>query len=191
MAFVYGERIRLRAAERADIPMFVRWFSDPEVTEYLLTNIPFGLAEEEIWFEAMIRGPKEEHVLVIEARMEGVESGWTPVGNTSFMDLDATNRSTEIGIVLGEKEFWNRGFGTDAMKTMLRHGFENLNLHRIWLRVFTPNLRAIRAYEKAGYVLEGTYREAQFLHGRYIDVNVMSVLKHEWDKTNPKEGKDK
>lgn len=191
MAFVYGERIRLRAAERADIPMFVRWFSDPEVTEYLLTNIPFGLADEENWFEAMIRGPKEEHVLVIEAKMEGVEGGWTPVGNTSFMDLDATNRSTEIGIVLGEKEFWNRGFGTDAMKTMLRHGFENLNLHRIWLRVFTPNLRAIRAYAKAGYVLEGTYREAQFLHGRYIDVNVMSVLKHEWDKTNPKEGKDK
>ena len=66
------------------------------------------------------------------------------------------------------------------MRLICKHGFETLNLNRIWLRVFETNQRAIRVYEKAGFTIEGRYREGQFLRGKYVDVMIMSVLHSEW-----------
>ena len=77
----------------------------------------------------------------------------------------------------------NKGYGTEAMRTMCRYGFEELNLNRIWLRVYDTNPRARKAYEKAGFVYEGTFRQAEYKHGRYIDVHVMSILKSDWIKS--------
>ena len=68
------------------------------------------------------------------------------------------------------------------MQTMLRHGFETLNLHRIWLQVYVTNPRGIRAYEKAGFRHEGVFREGHYYGGRYLDVNLMSILRQEWDQ---------
>ena len=69
---------------------------------------------------------------------------------------------------------------------MLQHGFETLNLHRIYLRVYSTNPRARRSYEKAGFVLEGTLREAVYRHGKYADIHVMSVLRSEWSAAEGK-----
>jgi RimJ/RimL family protein N-acetyltransferase len=99
-----------------------------------------------------------------------------------FLPIDQKARSVEIGIMIGEKDYWNKGHGTEAMRTMCRYGFEELNLNRIWLRVFDTNPRARKAYEKAGFVYEGTLRQAEYKHGRYIDVHIMSILKSDWIK---------
>jgi RimJ/RimL family protein N-acetyltransferase len=96
------------------------------------------------------------------------------------MDTDWISRNAEVGIVIGEKDYWNKGYGSEAMQLMLKHGFETLNLHRIWLRVYGFNTRAIRAYEKSGFVHEGRKREASFIQGKYHDVLIMSVLQPEW-----------
>ena len=95
------------------------------------------------------------------------------------------DRSAEIGIMIGERQYWNRGFGTEAMRLMVQHGFENLNLHRIFLRVFETNPRGKRSYEKVGFKLEGRMREARYLKGKYIDVCLMSILKSEWFEKKP------
>jgi len=83
--------------------------------------------------------------------------------------------------LIGDKSYWNQGYGTEALRLLLRVGFETLNLHRIFLRVYETNPRAIRAYEKAGFVQEGRQRQAEFKDGRYIDVLVMSMLVAEYD----------
>lgn len=185
MPSITSERLRLRAAEKADIPMFIRWISDPEVTEHLLLRLPMSLAEEEIWFENMIARPAAEHVYVIEARIPlseaGAEAQWLPIGNTSFISILEIDRCAEIGIMLGEKSWWNKGYGTETMRTMLRHGFETLNLHRIWLQVYANNQRGMRAYEKAGFRREGIYREGHYQAGKYHDIILMSILRQEWD----------
>jgi len=83
---------------------------------------------------------------------------------------------------------WNQGLGAEAMSLLLRHGFETLNLNRILLRVYADNPRAIRSYQKAGFVQEGTLREAVFKRGKFEDVHLMSVLRREWlarKKENP------
>lgn len=192
MPSLYSENLRLRAAERSDLPMFVRWISDPEVTEHLLMRLPMSLAEEEIWFEKMIQRPASEHVYVIEIKLnvdpETFETDWMPIGTTSFQAIQPMDLNAEIGIMFGEKNFWNRGYGTETMKLMLRHGFNTLNLHRIWLQVYSANKRAIRAYEKAGFIQEGSFREGHYYHGAYSDVLIMSILKPEWELISQKEG---
>jgi RimJ/RimL family protein N-acetyltransferase len=179
---IYGERIRLRAAERGDIPTFVAWLNDPDVRQFLFLNLPLSVTEEEQWFETMQKTPPAEHVLVIEIK---IEDGWKAIGNTSFMGIDWLNRLAEIGIFIGEKSFWNQGYGRDTMLLMQKHGFETLNLNRIWLRVYEPNVRGIHAYENAGFQHEGKLRQAIFKDGRYYDVLLMSVLRKEWLERKP------
>jgi len=181
MPIIFGKRIRFRAPERSDIPRFVNWFSDPEVTAGLLQTIPMGLADEERWFEEMVKGPLLEHPLTIEARQEGPDGEtWVPIGNCGLQKIDWRNRHAELGIVIGEKRFWNQGYGTDAMRLLVQHGFKNINLNRIWLRVHADNPRAIRCYEKVGFVHEGRLRADQFKNGLYVDTLLMSVLKDEY-----------
>jgi RimJ/RimL family protein N-acetyltransferase len=83
-------------------------------------------------------------------------------------------------ITIGERDAWGRGLGTEATEMMLEHAFERLGLHRVGLSVFSYNLRAIRAYEKAGFRIEGRQREAILRDGRYWDEIQMGVLVDEW-----------
>jgi RimJ/RimL family protein N-acetyltransferase len=85
-----------------------------------------------------------------------------------------------VGIFIGDKSVWDQGYGTDVMRLLLKHGFETLNLNRIYLKVYATNLRAIRCYEKVGYVPEGRLREASYKHGQYVDFILMSVLRSEY-----------
>lgn len=174
---ILGKNIRLRAIERADLPMFTRWLNDPEVRHGLQIFLPLSLAEEEQWFEGMLKRQPEERPLVIEIN-EGKE--WVAVGNCSLFDIDWRNRSAEVGIFIGEKRYWNQGYGTASVKLLLKHGFEALNLNRIFLRVHENNPRAARAYEKAGFVLEGRMRQAHYQEGEYFDELAMSILRSEW-----------
>ena len=175
---IYGERVRLRALERSDVPQYYEWVNDPEVTAGLTLSLPMSTVDEEKWFESSTQRPQETRPLVIEVR-EG--DGWQMVGNCSFIDLDWVARSAEFGIMIGDKTVWNQGYGTETVLLLLRHGFNTLNLNRIGLKVFADNERAIRAYEKAGFVREGRMRQAVYRQGRYKDVLFMSVLREEWN----------
>ncbi len=186
---IYGDRIRLRALERADLPYFVSWLNDPEVRQGLSRYLPLSMAEEEHWFEETLKRDPVERPLAIEIkinnnltdRAEGeLQTDWIMIGNAGIFNLDWRNRSAELGIMIGDKRYWGKGYGTETMQLLLRHGFTTLNLHRIYLRVFADNPRAIRAYQKAGFTLEGRLRQAEFHAGKYQDVLVMSVLKPEW-----------
>lgn len=182
MPIIHGKRIRLRAAEKKDIPTFLRWINDEEVTEFLSLFSPISHHEEEGWFETMMEKPASEHILVIEIKNQEEPNRFTPIGSINFHNIDWRNRSAEVGIMIGEKALWDKGYGTETMRLMIDHGFNTLNLHRIWLRVFEKNQRGIRTYQKAGFQYEGKYRQAEFRHGEYQDVHLMSILTDEWQK---------
>jgi diamine N-acetyltransferase len=172
-----GKRIRLRAIEKEDLPIFVTWLNDPEVRRNLQLFQPLSLAQEEEWFKGILQQPLEEQPLMIEVK---TAEGWQSVGNVGLLKISNTDRAAEIGIVIGEKIFWGQGYGTEAMRLMLKHGFKELNLNRIYLRVYETNLRGIRSYEKAGFKLEGRLRQDRFMDGKYIDVLLMSILRSEY-----------
>ncbi len=176
---IYGERIRLRAVEREDIPRFVVWLNDPEVIAGILINLPMSSADETRWFEDLAKRTPEERGLAVE--MKTSDGGWKHIGSVGFQRLEWANRLAEFGIFIGEKALWNQGYGSEATRLMVKHGFETLNLNRIYLHVYETNPRAIRAYEKVGFVKEGILREARYQNGVYINVLLMSILRAEWD----------
>jgi len=176
---IYGKHIRLRAIEKEFLPLFVAWLNDPEVRANIAAILPFSLDEENNWYENMLKNPQAERPLTIEVSQDG---GWVPIGNCGLHAIDSRNRSSEFGIFIGDKTYWNRGYGSEAVQLMVRHGFTTLNLHRIYLRTFETNLRAIHVYEKAGFIHEGRFRQAEYRNGKYIDVLFMSILKPEWEQ---------
>ncbi len=174
---IIGKRVRLRAAERSDLPRFVQWLNDPEVIPGLLIVTPLSFAQEELWFSRVLSAPPEEAPMVIEVF---TTDGWLPVGNVGLHKISWREREAELGIVIGEKEYWSKGYGGDAIRLVLGYGFNQLNLNRIFLRVHADNTRAIHCYEKVGFVHEGRLRQAHFKDGAYEDVLVMGVLRSEW-----------
>ena len=176
---IIGERVRLRAIERDDVPRFVVWLNDPEVTAGLLISLPMATWDETRWFENLANRPAEERPLALEGRLP--DGNWIPIGNVGLHKIEWTNRCAEFGIFIGDKAFWNNGYGSEATRLTLKHGFETLNLNRIYLHVYETNLRAVHVYEKVGFVHEGRLRQAFYRSGHYSDDLVMSILRSEWD----------
>ncbi len=174
---IVGEKVRLRPIERDDLPRYVEWFADPEVRRHLALYLPFSLAQEERWFENLLERleRREDVVLAIETA-EGVH-----IGNVGLHRIDWRNRNAELGIAIGERSYWNQGYGTDAIRTLLGLAFREMNLHRVFLRVDADNARGIRCYEKAGFRREGVLREAVFKEGAYHDQYIMSILQSEFE----------
>lgn len=181
---IYGEKTRLRAIERTDLERYVEWFNDPEVTQHLMRHLPISMADEERWYESQQKLPEESRSMALDARDD---KRWVHIGGVGLHDIDWQSRMAEAGISIGDKRYWDRGFGKDAMRTLLRHGFDCLNLNRIYLRVFVDNERAIAVYRHLGFVEEGRLRKHFFRRGEYHDMLIMGILRPEWQQM--KEGK--
>jgi RimJ/RimL family protein N-acetyltransferase len=170
-----GDKVRLRAIERADLPSSVAWLNDPEVTQWLVTHRPLSLAEEERWYEDQVVRAAGGRAINFAIEYEG-----RYIGNCGIKEIDHRRRCAEVGIFIGAKELWNQGLGADALRLLLAYGFAELNLHRMQLDVAAPNARAIRCYEKCGLREEGRLRDDWFAHGQYCDRVVMGILEDEW-----------
>jgi RimJ/RimL family protein N-acetyltransferase len=174
-----GERVRLRAVEEADLPFFVEWLNDLEVSQWLSRAVPLSMAEEEDWFRGLRALRPEERPLAIEAR---TADGWLLIGNSGLGHFEHTCPQAELGIFIGRKDHQNQGYGREVLRLLLDYGFGSLNLERIYLRVLAENQRAIHVYEKVGFVHEARLRHAVVRDGAYGDILVMSVLRSEWEQ---------
>ena len=169
---LYGKRIVLRPIELEHLPNYVRWFADTDVLAYFGPYLPMNQAQEQAWYERQNNDPTTVN---FAAELDGQH-----IGGGGLFRLGDRNQSAEVGLLIGEKSLWNQGLGQDILTTLVDYGFGYLNLHRIFLRVFAENTRAIRAYEKVGFVHEGRFREAEWRHGRWQDMLFMSILRREW-----------
>jgi len=167
-----GSLVRLRAVEEADLPALHQMFNDPEVLYYLqVVTFPEAFAGTRAWWESSRRDRSVVN-FVIET-LPGELAGACGLSGIS----DRTRHVT-LGIWLGPP-FWDRGFGTDAVRTVCRFAFREMNLRRVELHVFETNPRGQRAYEKAGFRDEGRLRSGHFVDGRPVDVIVMALLAEE------------
>jgi len=186
MPMIRGELVYLRPAERADIPIFVRWFNDAETNSFLSMRAPLSIELEEDWFERAVAQQGKDGYHFVICRLDDDR----PIGTIGLFALDHVNGSAGMGITIGEKELWGQGFGGDALNALLDFGFGELRLERIWLDVYDFNTRARRSYEKCGFTLEGTKRHAFYRNGRHIDVQLMAILRAEWEHLERKRSWD-
>lgn len=142
----------------------------------LANRAPWSRVAEDSWFDELqqTQGKTTWHFVIC------LRDGGRPVGFTGLHAIDHVNGSTEMGIGIGERSEWDKGYGTEAMDLLLDFAFGELRLHRVFLHVFDFNERAIHLYERAGFRHEGTAREAFYRHGRFYDMHLMGILAEEW-----------
>ncbi len=171
-----GKLVRLRALEPKDIERAYTWINDREVTRYLTARYPLSHADEQRWLdEAPTNGFANGVRLAIETK-DGVH-----IGNLDLNQTRPEDRKAGLGIMIGEKAYWSNGYGTDAIVTLLRFAFHEMNLNRVWLQVFEFNERAIACYQKCGFKEEGRLRQDYYHDGRYWDSVAMGILRGEFD----------
>lgn len=168
------QRVRLRTVTEIDLPDYVRWLNDPEVTAFTLREFPgLTLEAEREWFARKTAPDSQDRPFAIE--VDGRLIGQCE------LHVEESGLTAFYGIVIGDKTAWSRGYGTAATREALRIGFEEMGLQRIWLNVGSHNPRGIRCYEKVGFRREGVMRRARLKRGQWIDVVVMAMLRDEWE----------
>ncbi|GAB4448510.1 MAG: GNAT family protein [Anaerolineae bacterium] len=179
-----GKQVRLAPVRRDDLEQYAAWFSDPEVTTFVAPDVLrlFSYDDEVAWYEDM-RKDKDLFTFAIRTLDDD-----RLLGNCSLRINAWRNRSAVFGIAIGNKPYWGRGYGTEATRLLLEYGFGELNLNRVELEVFAFNTRAIRSYEKVGFVHEGTRRQALYRNGAYHDIYIMGLLRQEWFAKQPPSG---
>ena len=171
-----GDHIVLRYIAADDLPALHRWINDRELVLFNAPYKPVSDFEQQRWFEA-IGGRNDIFAFGIRS-LEGDKL----IGSCQLLNVSFIHRSADLQIRLGDRAEQGLGYGTEAVQLLLDFGFKDLNLNRICLHVFKTNMRAIRSYEKVGFVKEGLLRKGAHIDGKYIDIVVMGILREEYGK---------
>jgi RimJ/RimL family protein N-acetyltransferase len=170
MWMLIGTKIALTELRRTDSETLFAWINDPDSVRF---NAPYSPVHETghlAWFDKVMNDPTR---IVFGIRELG--SGRI-LGVLQLTDLHPIHRSAELIIRIGSDEDRGQGYGSEAVRLAADFAFRDRNLQRVWLRVFSDNVRAIRVYEKAGLQQEGFLRRACFIDGRWRDEVIMAIL---------------
>jgi RimJ/RimL family protein N-acetyltransferase len=173
---IEGTLVNLRAYEVSDAAAWARWYNDPAVIEHLSWRYPLSLAAEEDYLKQRTSAP-----MAYATTLFGIETkDGMHIGGVTFNIVYPESRKGRLGISIGEKGYWSKGYGADAIRTLLRFGFDEMNLNRVDLTVDEDHAAAIACYRKCGFVEEGRMRQAHYTRGRYVDWIVMGILREEF-----------
>jgi RimJ/RimL family protein N-acetyltransferase len=174
---IVGTRVTLRPFTPDDIPALRRWHDDPNVMQYWGDRFPILPAHA---FDADL-APNGRFTQFGENGYFCIcdELG-RAIGRIDYEGFALPERQAELSILIGEKDVWSKGYGTEAITLLLEWLFSDRAAHRVWLEVFPENTRAQRAYEKVGFVREGTKRESWYVDGCWHDEHLYSILKREF-----------
>ena len=174
-----GELVRLGAMDAEEAgKAFARWSRDSEFRRLLdsgVSQLPSAAGAKK-WLEKEL---EEQSVNQHWFSIRKLEDDML-LGDIDLYVYNWPGRDAFVGLGIGEREFWGKGYGTDVMKVILRYAFTEVNLHRVTLIVFEFNPRAIRSYEKAGFRHEGRMRQVLNKEGRRWDILMMGILRDEW-----------
>jgi len=165
-----SERVRLVPLDRPHLDRTREWANDPRLMGLMDRQHPVSVAEHEVWFASVVQGGDCVY-FAIETVDDHVH-----VGNAWLWDIDRRHRKAELRVVIGNEAARGRGMGAEAIDRLCRHGFEQLGLHRIYAYVLSINPAARRAFERAGFELEGTLREDRWAVDRFVDSYVFGRI---------------
>jgi len=169
-----GKKCYLSPVDVNDVEKFVEWLNDLELTKYLLLYPHIISIENEKGFLENLS--KEHTYSIIENDTNEL------IGNCGFNNIDHINQTAEVGIFIGNKKNWGKGYGTEALSLLLDYGFKALNLHNVFLKVYSFNERAVKSYEKIGFKIIGKIREALLRGKERHDIILMDILYNDFYK---------
>lgn len=176
--FLEGKNINLCPTNLEHINLYTKWGNDPDVRRYSRNVIPWRLEEVKKWNESQERSVKKEIAFEIWHKKDN-----KPIGTAGFSNINWFNRNANIFATIGEPDYWGQDFGTEVSKLLVDYGFEELNFHKIYAGIYSPNKRSLRAAEKIGLKYEATLKEQIYIDGEYVDEVKFAIFKEDWLKT--------
>ena len=173
-----GDRIYLspKGVSEESIKKYTEWMNDFNVTDYIgRTDQIVTLTGEKEWLENCAKNTDNREFDIVELNSNKL------VGTISLGQFSWVNRSSVLGIFIGDKDFRDNGYGTEAINLLLEYGFKYLNLHSIRLDLIAINEIAHKCYLKCGFKDTGRSRDAVFLNGKYYEELHMDILESEFD----------
>lgn len=179
--FIRGSKLFLRPVTADDASNeYLSWLNDPEINEKLATgNFPSTLDSLRSYL-SNAAASSDIIMLAICDTATGVH-----IGNIKLDRFDWVSRTCELGIMIGDRSFWGKGYGEETCRLVLNYCFVTLNLRKVLLAVYENNPGAIKLYEKLGFVHEGRFRKHIYVRGTYLDKLFMGIFKEELTKGNP------
>jgi RimJ/RimL family protein N-acetyltransferase len=178
-----GEKVTLRAIKREDLQR--QWAFNNDVEIELLGGgdpwEPQSFARLEAQFEEDVRKNARDGMNF------AIEADGKYIGSCGLFHVDTTAHTCELGIGIGDRQYWSHGYGRDAIRVLLNYAFHQRNFHKVWLTVNGNNERAIRSYLACGFVEEGRLRQHVWSDGKYLDLVYMGILRNEWEVTNSRQ----
>ena len=174
---IENDRIFLRKMEYSDTENIVKWRNSDFVRNHFIYQALFTKESHENWIRTMVETGKVDQ-LIICIKDDTSEEG-IPVGSVYIRDIDWNHNKAEYGIFIGEESARGKGIGSQAAVLMIQYCFQELKLHRLFLRVFADNKQAIRSYEKAGFVKEAYLKDDVKIQGEYRDIVLMGIINPE------------
>jgi [ribosomal protein S5]-alanine N-acetyltransferase len=174
--YLTGKKINLRPLCRSDInERYLSWLNDYEVTKYMETGIfPTTFAELKDFYDVM-RNKRNSVLFAIVAKKKDLHIGNIKLGNINWI-----HRFADLGIMIGDKKFWGRGYGQEACDMLLEYAFRRLNLNKVTLGVCANHKSAVKAYKNVGFEIEGRIKKLLNFEGGYVDKVIMGVLKDKY-----------
>lgn len=171
-----GDRIYLSPRNSEDIEQFTEWLNDFGITDYLgRSGAIVTLDVEKQYLEASSKD--SVHFVIVTLNNNEM------IGTVSLERIDNIDKRATLGIFIGNKEYWNDGYGTEAIRLILDYGFNYMNLHSIKLNLMSFNERALKCYKKCGFKEIGRLRESRFVNGKYYDSICMDILSSEFTES--------
>lgn len=175
--FRIGRLVALRPLNKADAPLLYKWINDPEVHQFLKVTMPISFEEEEAW-PVSLAGRKPGDVIFGIVLLETGKL----IGNMGLHRINYINGTAVTGSIIGEKQYWGQGLGTEAKMLVLEYAFNTLNLRKVCASVYDFNGRSKRCMEKCGYHQEGVRKQHIYRNGRYADEILMAVFREDFKK---------
>jgi RimJ/RimL family protein N-acetyltransferase len=167
-------RIYLSALTDQDSEQLFKWINNTELILFNSFYKPVHEPSHKQWFQSIV---EKKDLVIFGIRLTENQK---LIGSCQLFNIHPVFRSAELQIRIGEADELSKGYGKEAVHELIKYGFFQLNLERIYLQVFADNIRAIKAYEKAGFLKEGSQRHAAFIDGNYKDIIMMGILKNEF-----------
>ncbi len=174
--FLEADRLYLRSHEPEDADKAYRWFNNCEIKRLIGEVYPLSKTEAKEKLEEWTRDRNSLSLSIV------TKKGNILIGVAGLIKIDTVHRRAELAIIIGEEEYWSKGYGTEAIRTLLDYGFSRLNLNMVYLGVIDINERAVKAYRKVGFVQDGVVREKYLIDGKFCNCIMMSILKREFEK---------
>ncbi|WP_165475021.1 GNAT family N-acetyltransferase [Legionella yabuuchiae] len=175
---MHGKLITLRPVIDEDSEQYFNWINNKELVLYNANYKPVSRSDHQKWFND-IRNNESTVIFSIISNQTG-----QLIGSCSLRSISRQHKNAELQIRIGEMEYQNQGLGSEAIDLLVSYGFTKIQLKRIYLYVFADNIRAIKAYEKCGFIAEGTLRKAAYINDKFIDLKIMAVINESVDYEN-------